>query len=118
MRGNEITNALSNGNDKNTEDNNYQPWGERILDDTSAAILNIWYSTARDRVFGNDGRKRNKVPFDEISEDDEDDLVMKWSAEPLQMTEATSFISIYWLRSARSRLQNRTRQMKSNLTCK
>mmetsp|Transcript_33520 Transcript_33520/g.40163 ORF Transcript_33520/g.40163 Transcript_33520/m.40163 type:complete len:93 (+) Transcript_33520:294-572(+) len=77
-----------------------------MLEEASRAILAMWYNTARDRIFGSEGRKRNKVPLD-ISDDDEEDIPTEWANKPLHMTNPSTDVAVFWLRSARARLQNR-----------
>lgn len=81
-------------------------WSGIMLEDATRSILTMWYNTAQNNIFGVGGRKRDKVPID-ISDDDDEDMPTQWSSIPLQMTESSTDVAIFWLRSARARLQNK-----------
>lgn len=99
--------------DSNTSDQN-QEWSGIMLEDATRAMLAMWYNTACDRVFGSKGRKRNKEPLD-ISDDDEEDIPNEWSGMRLKMTDSSTYVAVFWLRTARARLQRkRTNESSSN----
>ena len=79
--------------------------GAIMLEEASKTILMKWYSTAKENVFGVDGRLRNRVPLDDVSDDDAEDLSFRWVNTPLEVSGRTAFIATYWLRSARARIQ-------------
>lgn len=88
---------------KGIKEHNYPEWGPLLLVDTSAAILNTWYKTARERLFGHEGRERKQTPI-EKSEDKGNDflpITNKYS----EMEKTTKVIATFWLRMARAKLQ-------------
>jgi len=113
FRSNNITRKMSDGNaDSNTTDQNRE-WNGIMLEDASRAILAMWYNTAHDRVFGSEGRNRNKEPLD-ISDDDEEDIPNEWSGMQLQMTDSSTYVATFWLRNARARLQRKSANKSSS----
>ena len=91
--------------DDKTEDHSPEH-GAVMLGEASKAILMKWCSTARENVFGKDGRSRDRVSIEDISDDDEEDSQYQWVDGPLELSDRTAFIATYWLRSARAKVQN------------
>lgn len=91
-------------NHQNGDDVNSRSWGPVILTDTSRVILDSWYMTARENLFGAEGKSRDRVTID-VSDDEEDDMTDEWRRHRLALNNTSSSMAVYWLRSARARLQ-------------
>jgi hypothetical protein len=92
-------------NKRDIQENAALNWGAIILKDASEDIMKNWYRTAHDNIFGPNGRSRMQHSID-ISDDDEDDFSQRrWIQQPREVTTSTSSIAVFWLRTARARLQ-------------
>lgn len=80
-------------------------WGAVMLDDNSRVILDSWYKNAKQSLFGTSGKSREKFHID-VSDDEGDDWLHDWSKQRLAFDRSSSTMAVYWLRSARSRLQS------------
>ena len=98
--------VLKGAYDDDTHKTQFQEHGVVILGEASKAILMKWYSTARENVFGVNGRSRGRVPIEDISDDEEEDSQHKWANGLVEFSDRTAFIATYWLRSARAKVQN------------
>lgn len=76
------------------------------MDAASEAILMNWYNTAQDRIFGEHGRRRQKVNID-ISDDEDERPNFSWAQKPVSLNDTTTKIAVSWLRDARSKLQRK-----------
>jgi len=108
-----IASKLPKEEDKSHTIDQRREFGGVMLEEATRAILAMWYNTARDRVFGSEGRKRNKAPLD-ISDDDEEDIPNEWANKPLYMTDPSTDVAVFWLRSARARLQNKRAEVRKH----
>jgi len=93
--------------DSEGEDEDRPDFGPVYLSAASRAILLGWYRAAQDKVWkGKKGRRRKKKVI-EVSDDEGEELVAEWARKPVVITEASKALAIKWLRTARSRLQQR-----------
>lgn len=75
------------------------------LNAASREIAQFWYASAQERIFGKQGRQRQKASID-ISDDEEEDSVrIKWSREQVNFSVGSKEIATLWLRTARAKLQ-------------
>jgi len=76
-----------------------------MLEDASKAILSSWYNNAKQNVFGPNGKSREKIRVDVSDDEADDDLTHAWTKEQIAINKTSSSIAVFWLRSARARLQ-------------
>ena len=82
-------------------------WGAVMLQDASQAIITNWYKTANENIFGSNGRSRQQQHMDISDDDDEDDSFQRQWTQGNDLTSSTSSIAIFWMRTARARIQRK-----------
>ena len=88
----------------------YPDWGPVFLTAPSKAILLNWYRKAQKLRAGKrkGPRSRKEKVVKDISDDEGDDPMFSWLKEGLkEITPASKAIAIKWMRTARSRLQQK-----------
>jgi len=84
-------------------------WRAVTLEERSSDILKLWYDKAQDRIFGYNGRQRDKECID-ISDDDEDtEISKKWVQKKVRLGNDAKSIAKLWLRTARITLDRNRR---------
>jgi len=99
-----LNNDVRDVNHNNSTD--YPNWGGVRLDTASKAILMNWYNTAQGRVFGENGKRRQRVNID-ISDDEDDKPDYAWARKPVSFDETSHKIAVTWLQDARAKLQRK-----------
>lgn len=92
--------------ESNPYENDYPNWGGIQLDDASKAILMYWYSSAQNRVFGENGRTRKKIEI-VVSDDEDEKPVYEWAQKEVVLSQNSKKIAVAWLRDARAKLQRK-----------
>jgi hypothetical protein len=89
----------------------YPDWGPVFLSAPSKAILLNWYHKAKKLRAGKrrtPGRSRKDKVVKDISDDEGEDPMFSWLKEGMQeITPASKAIAVKWMRTARSRLQQK-----------
>lgn len=84
----------------------YPDWGPVYLSAASKAILMKWYRNAQENIWGKTGRRRPPAAID-VSDDEGEEVPAEWAVAQVVLSEASKALAIRWLRTARSRLQQR-----------
>jgi len=92
-------------NSKQLGTRNVNDWGAVKLQDASKAIMMTWYQTASDNVFGANGRARQRTSVDISDDDEDDDFSYLWKHHPIDFASNTKSIAVFWLRTARAKIQ-------------
>ncbi|KAF1783536.1 Immunoglobulin E-set [Phytophthora cactorum] len=88
------------------------------LNAASYALLQKWYRTAQDRVFGKSGKRRQQL---DVSDDEEETMQhrFEWTRQPVELNAASTALARKWLLAARHKLREPGRardQLPTNLT--
>eukprot|EP00814_Leptocylindrus_danicus_P022468 CAMPEP_0116032652 /NCGR_PEP_ID=MMETSP0321-20121206/18304_1 /TAXON_ID=163516 /ORGANISM="Leptocylindrus danicus var. danicus, Strain B650" /LENGTH=1662 /DNA_ID=CAMNT_0003508143 /DNA_START=2771 /DNA_END=7759 /DNA_ORIENTATION=+ len=98
-------NAALSGDPTGLNDSGYPEWGAVYLDSSSRDILQFWYASAQEHIFGKEGRQRQKASIDISDDEAEDSVRIKWPREEANFSASSKEIATIWLRTARSKLQ-------------
>ena len=78
------------------------------LTSTSRDILKFWYASAQESLFGKDGRARKMSSVDVSDDDEEESIRFHWSKSESLNSDYLRSIAVFWLRTARAKLQRET----------